>query len=140
MDSTERMMRTTDGQSLLVRRLFFCFMIFTLLLTACRPENHTGQISYTSSNGENDEILLYTPGKSTPFNLTNKDYMDSWSSWSPDGSKMVFSSEQKGNWEIIVLDVQQETLTNISQNDAVDGWPVWSPSKARGASGSQISI
>ena len=47
--------------------------------------------------------------------------------WSPDSSKITFTSDRDGNWEIYVVDADGSNLTNLTNNPAGDGFPVWSP-------------
>ena len=54
-------------------------MVLTLTLTACSSEK-------------------------TITRLTNTDSFDEYPSWSPDGTKIAFSSYIDGNFEIYVLD------------------------------------
>lgn len=49
-------------------------------------------------------------------------------SWSPDGSKIAFTSDRDGNLEVYVLHVDTLEATRLTNNDAVDWNPAWSPS------------
>jgi len=48
-------------------------------------------------------------------------------SWSPDGSKITFSSDIDGNDEIYVMNADGSNQTRITNNDAEDWYPSWSP-------------
>jgi len=39
-----------------------------------------------------------------PTRLTNNDAEDEYPSWSPDGTKIAFTSDRDGNYEIYVMD------------------------------------
>ncbi len=47
--------------------------------------------------------------------------------WSPDGTKILFVSNQDGNDEIYVIDHDGKNQRNISNHPADDGGPCWSP-------------
>jgi Tol biopolymer transport system component len=46
--------------------------------------------------------------------------------WSPDGSRLAFTSHREGNNEIYVVNADGSGATNITQNDADDHAPIWS--------------
>ena len=81
------------------------------------------------------EIYVMDADGSNPQNLTNDLNDDKYPSWSPDGKRIIFSSERDGHFrgeagitsEIYVMDADggnQQKLTNNRQND----WdPSWSP-------------
>jgi len=48
-------------------------------------------------------------------------------SWSPDGSKIVFSSDEDGDWEIYTINIDGTNLLQLTENNVYDGSPVWSP-------------
>ena len=47
--------------------------------------------------------------------------------WSPDGTKIAFTSYRDGNFEIYVMNADGSGQTNISNNPAYDFDPSWSP-------------
>jgi TolB protein len=47
--------------------------------------------------------------------------------WSPDGTKIVFSSTRAGNDEIFMINADGTNPTNITRNKAADWAPRWSP-------------
>ena len=48
-------------------------------------------------------------------------------SWSPDGSKIAFTSTRDGNEQIYVMDADGSSQTNISNNSENEDFPSWSP-------------
>jgi Tol biopolymer transport system component len=46
--------------------------------------------------------------------------------WSPDGSQIVYASEQDGDFEIYVMNNNGSGLVKLTDNEAADYWPSWS--------------
>lgn len=64
----------------------------------------------------NSEIYLIKTDGSDPINLTNHPANDRNPSWSPDGSKLLFSSDRLGNYELYILDITTGQLTQITNS------------------------
>ena len=47
--------------------------------------------------------------------------------WSPDGTKIAFTSERDGNKEIYLMNYDGTDQVNLTHHDADDFDPVWSP-------------
>ncbi|MBI5653024.1 MAG: PxKF domain-containing protein [Chloroflexi bacterium] len=60
-------------------------------------------------------------------NLTNSTSNDNVPSWSPDGTKILFTSDRNGNQEIYVMNVNGSGQTNLTNHSAYDNSAVWSP-------------
>ncbi len=58
--------------------------------------------------------------------ISDKAY-DTYPSWSPDGTKIAFTSHRDGNWEIYVMDADGSNPINITNNDGYYNLPSWSP-------------
>lgn len=63
--------------------------------------------------------------------LTNNQDVDTYPTWSPDGTRIAFSSERDGNSEIYVMNADGSNQENISDFSLYDGEPVWSPTDDR---------
>ena len=64
---------------------------------------------------------------SSQTNLTNNAANDLEPAWSPDGTKIAFSSYRDGNWETYVMNTDGSSQTNLTNNSAYEGNPTWSP-------------
>lgn len=54
--------------------------------------------------------------------------------WSPDGTRIAFTSDRSGNFEIYTMNPDGSNVVNLTNNAAIDGGPTWSPD------GSQIAF
>ena len=52
-------------------------------------------------------------------------------SWSPDGSRIAFTSYRDGNWDIYVMDADGSNQQRLTDNPAVDRMPSWSADGSR---------
>ena len=73
------------------------------------------------------EIFTVRPNGTGLKRLTDN-LVEEWGpTWSPDGTKIVFSSHRDGNGEIYVMDRTGLNVTRLTKNDASDSVPAWSP-------------
>lgn len=61
--------------------------------------------------------------------ITNNSLTDTYASWSPDGSKILFRRkiDNNQNSEIFVMNSDGSVPVNVTNHPAFDGWPTWSP-------------
>ena len=59
--------------------------------------------------------------------LTNNSSYDYSPFWSPDGTKIAFTSDRDGYEEIYTMNVDGTNQTNISNNNSYEYTPSWSP-------------
>ena len=61
----------------------------------------------------------------------NPDGISHYSRWSPDGSRIAFSSTRHGNWELYVVGTDGTDLVRLTRNTTDDVFPTWSPDGER---------
>jgi len=83
---------------------------------------------------ETAEIWVVSADGSSRTQLTNDNYGDLSPHWSPDGSKIVFSSNRGGNYDIWVMNADGSGMTRLTTSSAGDYAPAWS------ADGSKIAF
>lgn len=93
------------------------------------PAELRGKIAFVSSpGGGNMNILVFDIKNSTIRSLTNMLSAENESpAWSPDGSKIAFSSYRDGNREIYVINADGTGLKRVTENQVSDDFPFWSP-------------
>lgn len=81
-----------------------------------------------AKQGGNRDIFVMKTDGTEPRNLTADPMSNDYSpAWSPDGTKIAFSSERLGNTEIYVMDADGENLVQLTRHRATDDSPSWSP-------------
>jgi Tol biopolymer transport system component len=68
---------------------------------------------------------------SSPRRLTNRLSNDSFPKVSPDGTKLVFTSDRTGSYDLYVMNPDGSDLRNLTSNSAHEAAPAWSPDGRR---------
>jgi len=85
------------------------------------------RISFGQNTGSHVDIQLMDSDGGNVVRLTNNSTFDSYQAWSPDGTKIVFTSFRDGNYELYLMDADGSNLTRLTTNLASDTFPSWSP-------------
>jgi Tol biopolymer transport system component len=105
---------------------------------AWSPDGRWLAFSSSAATPENPEIYIAHPDGGGLRRLThtkgNVDTLgdDSWPTWSPDGTRIVFSSNRTGEGEVWIMNANgsgQKRLAGLPHRD--DWAPTWSPDGAR---------
>jgi TolB protein len=77
------------------------------------------------------DVFVMNPDGTGPTNLTNFPGNDAWAAWSPDGTKIAFTSDRDGNFEIYVMNYDGTNQTRLTNHPGYDYQPTWSPDGTR---------
>jgi len=101
----------------------FCLAAMTIVVLAL-----PARVDAQFKNG-NHTVLLRSAGADddTTSGVLEPAYDGSYPAWSPDGSKIAFTSTRDGNSEIYIVDADGRNLKRLTNHPAVDQLPRWSP-------------
>lgn len=114
-------------------------LFFSVLLFSCnigKEENepiiNDYKLVYSAKEAENSNnynIFISTINGSHSQALTNNNFSNVNPRWSPDGEKIVFSSnrDSDGDYEICVMNKDGKKLARLTDNSFDDSNPSWSP-------------
>jgi len=85
------------------------------LVYVVQSTEKSSSLYITGVDGNEEERLTNAPGMA-------------WDpSWSPDGKKIVYSTDAGGDWEIAIVNVSDGKMKALTENKHYDGHPRWSP-------------
>lgn len=89
-------------------------------------------IAYTTNYSVGDdsgEIRVMNADGSGQRHLTDNDRYDHMPVWSPDGTRLAFTSKRFGifKWDIFVYDLAEDSLHQLTDAPGSFIWPNWSP-------------
>ena len=98
---------------------------------AAQPSwSRNARIVFTSTSTGGIHVVNTTrPGSSSP--LTQNDSSAASPDWSPDGMRIVFTSQRDGNFELYVMNADGSGQTRITNTAAAEHDPAWSPDGTR---------
>lgn len=82
---------------------------------------------FTSIRAFNGDIYVVNVDGSGLTRLTDDPANDSHPTWSPDGSRIAFSSSRDGNDEIYVMNADGSNPVRLTSDEASDHKPLWYP-------------
>src|SRR5512147_3308399 len=111
------------------RRLLFASVTLVLFLTACSSTGNTQKkIAFTSVRDGNQEIYVMATDGSGQTRLTEDPSNDFGPVWSPDGTRLLFSSKRNGpQRQIYLMNADGSGQTRLTVDDGDDSSPAWSP-------------
>ena len=95
----------------------------------------SGGLEAPTSVGDLDIFVINADG-SGRANLTNSPGRDAVPAWSPEGSRVAFTSRRTGDSEILVMGDDGTAQLNLTNHPGSDQHPTWSPDGGRIAFGS----
>jgi hypothetical protein len=96
-----------------------------------RASRTNGRVAASDGKGKSDaEIFAIRPDGKVK-QLTDNKAMDTTPSWSPDGSRIAYASNQNGNFEIYVMDADGGNVNRLTDTKGDDFSPTWSPDSRR---------
>ena len=82
----------------------------------------------SQQNNPKERILLMNPDGSGEVKLTNNSWNDANPVWSPDGTKILFSSDRTGNLQIYSMNLDGSGLSQLTSSlGSWSDYPDWQP-------------
>jgi Tol biopolymer transport system component len=81
-----------------------------------------------STFARNSEIMTVRPDGTDFRVLTDSPGFDGDPNWSPDGTRIAFSSDRSGNGDIYTMAADGSNLVRVTKSDRLEFGPAWSPS------------
>ena len=109
------------------------WVVAVVVIAACGgSETSVGSIAIQSDRDGDAEIFVLDRDGGAPLQLTDNDVFDGNPDWSPDGSRLVFTSGNRdGGLEIYVMNADGSGTVQLTDDDVDNGAADWSPDGAR---------
>lgn len=102
----------------------YVLLIFFLYSSTVMAQEY--EILFTRQVSNNDNIFALNH-KGTLRQITDHPRKDSSPSMSPDGKKIVFTSEREGWWKIWVMNSDGSDISQLTHASSAEYAPAWSP-------------
>lgn len=95
-------------------------------------DTSVGSIAIQSDRDGDAEIFVLDPDGGAPLQLTDNDVFDGNPDWSPDGSRLVFTSGNRdGGLEIYMMNADGSGTVQLTDDEVDNGAADWSPDGKR---------
>jgi TolB protein len=94
-----------------------------------RVTDEPGMLWDLTKSARNSEVFVIDADGSNPINLSKSPAYDGWPTWSPDGAKVLFSSNRSGPaniGQLYVVDVDGSNLQKLTDGPGSFVQPSWS--------------
>lgn len=81
------------------------------------------QVAFTALS----DIYIQSTIDTTMVSLTDDEFIDIDPEWSPDGKKIIFSSDRGGNMDLWIKDLSTGEMEQVTSIEESAGFPSWSP-------------
>ena len=108
--------------------------------TAYRPSGLPERIAFSSDRDRAIHVFTIKPdGTDIQAASSDNRTSDLLAAWSPDGTKMAFSSNQSGKYEIWTMNSDGSGRTRLTDLKSLSSMPRWSPDGSKIAFSSQVT-
>lgn len=105
----------------------------TTFAASLHPKDPDKMLVSVIKNGNSDIYELHVPSNYSK-RLTTSRAIETTPSYSPDGKKIIYTSDISGSQKIYIMDANGKNIRKISRNKGAYSKPIWSPD------GSQIAF
>ncbi len=105
----------------------------SIIVTVTIPEielpglKNTSIVFCSKMDGGDWELYKTDPDGTNMVRLTDNNSNELHPKWSPDGSKIVFSSDKFGNYDIFIMNSDGSGQRRLTSDPEYDSMPTWSP-------------
>ena len=85
------------------------------------------ELAYQESHGGMSHIHLIDIDRRLSVRLTHDETLDIQPVWSPDGSRIAFTSLRDDSWDVYIMDSNGRNLWKLTDERGRDSFPQWSP-------------
>ena len=85
------------------------------------------ELAYQESHGGISHIHLIDIDRRLSVRLTHDETLDIQPVWSPDGTRIAFTSLRDDSWDVYIMDSNGRNLWKLTDEQGRDSFPQWSP-------------